>query len=233
MRALLRLIPYLLVLISGACPLSDPLIGSVSNLPNYSTSFPATENPISQGGRWTNGGTTGLDWQNARTLTGTPNRMFGTGTSTDYNDNIAILSGFPANQSVQFTVYYAPSYTPPGSHEIELLLRFTITAHSASGYEVDFRFDGTGVQIMRWDGTLSNVNPLSGQTGTGLASLATGDILKATMVGTTITVYKNGSAIWSASDGTYTSGNPGVGFYINPGGTPENFCISQFTAAGL
>jgi hypothetical protein len=203
-----------------------------SSLPSYSTSFPATENPISEGGRWTNGGTTGLDWQNARTTTGTPNLMYGAGTSSDYNDCIAVLSGFPANQSAQATVYYASGYTAPDSHEIELLLRFQITAHNARGYEIDIRFDGTGVQVVRWDGTYSNLTVLS-SSGTGLSSLATGDILKATMVGSTINIYKNGSLVQTATDATYTDGNPGMGFFIRPGGTPEDFCISQYTAAGL
>ena len=31
---------------------------------SYSTTFPLTENPISEGGSWTNGGATGLGWAN-------------------------------------------------------------------------------------------------------------------------------------------------------------------------
>jgi hypothetical protein len=34
---------------------------------SYSTTFPLTENPISEGGSWTNGGATGLDWANVQT----------------------------------------------------------------------------------------------------------------------------------------------------------------------
>src|SRR5215813_11451279 len=43
---------------------------------SYSTTFPLTENPISEGGSWTNGGATGLDWANVQT---TPGLSFGTG----------------------------------------------------------------------------------------------------------------------------------------------------------
>ena len=32
----------------------------------YTTNFPLTENPISEGGKWTNGQTVGLDWANMR-----------------------------------------------------------------------------------------------------------------------------------------------------------------------
>ena len=41
----------------------------------YSTNFPSTENPISESGRWINGGSTGLKWANVRT---TPGLAFGT-----------------------------------------------------------------------------------------------------------------------------------------------------------
>jgi hypothetical protein len=35
----------------------------------YATSFSLTENPISEGGKWINGGVTGLDWGNVQTCT--------------------------------------------------------------------------------------------------------------------------------------------------------------------
>lgn len=222
----------ILLAIRFACALGDPLIGSLPSLPTYTTNFSATENPLSEGGRWTNGGTVGLDWQNAQSTTGSPNKGYGTGFSTNATDNIAILSGYPANQSAQITVYYAPGYTAPGSHEIELLLRFQITAHNASGYETTFRFDGTGVQIVRWNGAVDDYTVLS-STGTGISSLATGDVLKATMIGTTINVYKNGTLVQTVTDATFATGNPGIGFFVNPGGTLDGYCISQFTAAGL
>jgi len=38
--------------------------------PPYITSFPLTENPISEGGKWINGLTTGLDWSDVRTVSG-------------------------------------------------------------------------------------------------------------------------------------------------------------------
>lgn len=200
---------------------------------SYSTSFSATENPISEGGRWTNGGDTGSDWQNVRTTTGSPNKAYGTGDSPGGStDNIAILSGFPANQSAQATVFIGSGYTPGSTHEVELLLRFQITANSARGYEVDFSFGGSLVQIIRWDGTIEDFHPL-GNTPTDPGGLASGDVLNATMVGNLITVYKNGSSISTVTDNTFADGNPGMGFFMRPGGTLENFCFSQFTATGL
>src|SRR5262245_4434564 len=43
---------------------------------SYSTTFPLTEDPISEGGSWTNGGATGLGWANVQT---TPGLSIGTG----------------------------------------------------------------------------------------------------------------------------------------------------------
>ena len=33
----------------------------------YSTTFPATEDPLSDGGQWIDGGTTGVDWHDVQT----------------------------------------------------------------------------------------------------------------------------------------------------------------------
>src|SRR5215467_16221110 len=70
----------------------------------YTTSFPLTENPISEGGLWTNGKTAGLDWSDVRT---TPGLAFGTETgATDFNDSIATLAGsWNADQSATATVH--------------------------------------------------------------------------------------------------------------------------------
>jgi hypothetical protein len=41
----------------------------------YTTNFPLTENPISEGGRWINGGAVGLDWTNVSTKAGLVRRL--------------------------------------------------------------------------------------------------------------------------------------------------------------
>ena len=58
----------------------------------YHSNFPKTENPISEGGNWINGGTTGLDWGNVLT---TPGKVFGDQTpgTPPYKDPTAILTG--------------------------------------------------------------------------------------------------------------------------------------------
>src|SRR5437879_2900763 len=98
----------ILLLVAAACGLVSFLVISSSLLPrevaeipstwfersaqasnSYSTNFPLTENPISEGGRWLNGGTVGLDWTNFRT---TSNKAYGLEVGTNgYDDSTAIL----------------------------------------------------------------------------------------------------------------------------------------------
>src|SRR5208337_935597 len=84
---------------------SDSLTVTATSGNSYTTNFPLTENPISEGGRWINGGTVGLDWTNVRT---TPGLAFGTelSTSTNDDDSAAVLSGtWGPNQTVTAAVH--------------------------------------------------------------------------------------------------------------------------------
>src|SRR4051794_2598221 len=69
----------------------------------YTTNFPLTENPISEGAQWTTGLATGLDWANVRT---TPGLAFGTQSgSGGFNDSLAVLKGaWTPDQSATATV---------------------------------------------------------------------------------------------------------------------------------
>ena len=44
--------------------------------------------------------------------------------------------------------------------------------------------------------------------------LRDGDVVKATIVGSTITAYINGTPVVQGTDSTYGSGSPGIGFYL-------------------
>ena len=197
----------------------------------YSTTFSMTQNPISENGYWINGKTTGLDWANVQT---TPGLAFGSAisTSTPYNDPTAVLAGsWSSNQKVQ-AVVRTVNQNSSIFEEVELRLRTTITAHSITGYEFNFRAtaDGTQyVQIVRWNGPFGNFTALDSRSGPGLHN---GDIVSATAVGTTLTAFINGVQIVQVTDSTFTYGNPGLGFY-NQGGTLANnsdFGFTSFTA---
>jgi len=178
----------------------------------YSTNFPATENPISEGGKWINGGLVGLDWTNVRTNAGL---AFGTESgSNGYDDSTAVLAGnWGPDQTAQATVH---TINPNSNifEEVELRLRTTIVAHSITGYEINFRCTSDGsqyVQIVRWNGPLGSFTYVSTTTGPGLHD---GDVVKATITGSTITAYVNGTSVLQGTDGTYSSGSPGTGFFL-------------------
>jgi hypothetical protein len=198
---------------------------------SYSTNFAATENPISEGGVWTDGGAVGLDWTNVRT---TPGLAFATQTihsPPPYDDSIACLSGFSANQWCQGTLHNASAH----SREVELLLRATITAHSAVLYEIDIT-QSNGLDIARWNGAQNNYTILA-QGITGNVSTADGAVWYAQIVGNTITVKCNGVQVAQITDSNISSGNPGMGFYgdLNAGNPTSNdsFGWSSFSAGQL
>ena len=194
----------------------------------YTTNFSGTENPISEGGVWTNGGDVGLDWQNIEKDQGL---AFGTGFSPGYNDCIAHLQCFSPNHYAQATLHVQSGYTPPDSHEVELLVRFKITANSARGYEINNGWNGAYSQIVRWNGALNDFTYLN-TTGPGFGALVSGDVIRAEAVGDTITVFKNGNQVMQATDSTWSDGNPGMGFFIRPGNgaVPKNYGFSSYEA---
>ena len=194
----------------------------------YTTNFPLTENPISEGGRWINGGVTGLDWANVQTTGGFAG---GVGpASAAYADPSAVLAGnWGPNQTLTGTVYSVGA-SDSYYQEVELRLRTTISAHSITGYEVNFRTPNNGsayVYIVRWNGAVGNFTNLAWATGTGVSN---GDVVKATIVGNTISAYINGTLMVTATDSTYATGNPGIGFDYGCANTYSAFGFTSFTA---
>jgi len=224
-------IVLLLMNLLTACGQSGSAPSGSSTPGNYTTSFPLTENPISEQGEWINGGTVGLDWTNVQT---TPGLAFGTESgSVNYDDATAVLTGaWASDQTAQATVYTV-NQNSNIFEEVELRLRTTITAGSIAGYEFNFRCTADAsqyVQIVRWDGPLGSFTLLDSTAGPGLHN---GDVVKATAVGSTLTTYINGTAIFSVTDSTYTGGSPGIGFY-NQNGTVSNdgdYGFTNFTAS--
>jgi hypothetical protein len=199
---------------------------------NYSTTFPLTENPISENENWINGKDVGLDWCNVATSSGL---AFGTqsGSSYAYDDSTAVLSGtWGPNQTVQATVVSGNQNTN-AVEEVELRLRTTITPHSITGYELDFRNASPGgyVAIVRWNGPLNSFTTLA-EGNNAYHGIQNGDILKATIVDSVITVYVNNVLVCQATDSTYKNGSPGVGFWLSqgPASLNANYGFSSFSA---
>lgn len=202
-----------------------------SKHPNsYTTNFSNTENPISEGGKWTNGKADGVDWFDVET---TPGKAFGNQTTGEYTDPTAILKGnWGPDQTVTAKVF-CTNLTSNYYQEVEIRLRSTITAHSCTGYEVFWRCltdSNAYTHIARWNGPVRDFTYLDNKhSGVGYG-VANGDTVSASIVGNLISVYRNGSLLFTVTDSTYKTGNPGMGFNFGVGTTNADFGFTSYTA---
>lgn len=187
----------------------------------YSTQFPNAEDPLSENGRWINGKTTGLDWQDIRTMPGIA--TFSQPNLDSFDDSTAVLAGaWGPNQYVR-TVVRIPTIDPVFPQEIEIRLRSALAPHSCTGYEVL-----GGTQIVRWNGPLGDFTVLNDEG--PYAQLRDGDVFEANIVGNVITVLVNNVQVNRAVDSVFTTGSPGMGFFTrNP--SPAQFGLSSFMAS--
>ena len=211
---------------------------------SYATSFPLNEAVMSESGLWINGLAQGLVWQDCATNGGLCKGTGHTSVPPPFDDCTAILRGtWGPNQTVQATVSTTNQQSGSIFEEVELRLRSVVTANVNTGYEITFRCTSTGyVQINRWNGALNDFTQLT-NTDPG-PGIATGDVLKATIIGSQIKIYRAPAASPTAfvQIGTtydtvgdlirWDTGNPGVGFYLE-GTTNTHYADygwTQFTA---
>jgi hypothetical protein len=212
-------------------------------LHTYKTTFPLSENPLSESGKWIEGHTAGASlWGNVQTTSGF---AYGVDEPTKYGDPTAILTGaWEPEQAVMATVKIHKTPRHGCCHEVELRLRTTISSNSITGYEAycSVMPDMQYCHIARWNGP--NGSYWNFETGSRTTFLADGDVIQATATGanpTVITLYKNGTRILQATDtgaagggfgayGPWTSGNPGIGFYDDHDSDWKDFGISSFSA---
>lgn len=224
---------------TGIANSSPATVGPAATHGPYSTNFPRTENPISEGGEWLNGQKDGLDWTNVRT---TPGFAFGTEIGGHrpaphkYDDSTALLKGrWGPNQTVQATVRSVnPNRDGKVWEEVELRLRSSISPHHCTGYEVMFRCSKTPAaycNIARWEGPLGKFTMLKETRGSKYG-VKNGDVVKASMFGNVLTVDINGVRMVQITDDKYTSGNPGLGFYLEGAtGMMGDYGFSSFLAS--
>ena len=219
--------------------------GSLSYTTNFS-SPPAPESPISEQGHWVNGKANALDWNNVRTTSGF---AFGTQTGSDgFSDSTALLTGtWGADQFAQAKVHIVAQDPGVVAEESEIRLRSGMSTTPCpgqtsggcnTGYEINFSAvtGNNYVQIVRWNGPLGSFNLLNSRT----QPVQDGDVVKATIVGNTITAFINGAQVLQVTDATYNAAycsthtcNPGIGFYLQNGsgaGNNAHFGFSSFTA---
>jgi len=230
------------------------------------------EKPISQGGIWLNGQTDGTKWSDVWAGLG---RAYGAPTNTKfscgndpgrYADPSAILSGgwqpdgqghsfWNPNQTVTATAFCGSNVGSVPYPEVELRLHFQLSNGLAQGYEITWRcstagnLGGSYVGVARWNGALCDYTSLPFTAGpsviNGGQGVLDGDTVTAQIVGSTITLYKNGQKQAVVSDpsppnASFGFGNPGLGFnYIanDTGGATsglnDQFGFTSFVARDL
>src|SRR5262249_19522817 len=119
--------------------------------------------------------------------------------------------------------------------EVELLLRFSIAANDAHGYEILWGLTGY-IAIVRWEGPLGYYTPLF-DPGEG-PTPRDGDVMRAEISGNVVTVTINGQTmatvdVSTVGDPIWTTGQPGIGFWPGDGAVPENYCWKTFEAGAL
>jgi len=198
----------------------------------YTTSFPITENPISDRGKWVNGKDVGIDWANIATI---PGLAYGTESGgRGYDDSTALLTGtWGSDQMAEATVHTA-NQNDNIYEEVELRLRSSVSGHRLTGYEINFRCSKTAkayTQIVRWGGRLGKFKILNGHDGANYGVVA-GDVVKATIIGNVITAYINGVQVLQATDDVYATGSPGMGFFLQGGtGVNKDYGFTNFKAS--
>lgn len=213
----------------------------------FNTNFPNTENPMSQGGIWTQGGDVGGLWKNIRTNGGTPGIAYGASINAltgAYDDCIATLQGRynPQKHWALINVKLDVAYVPPSSNEIECLVGFTISASNAKGYEIDIA-NGGAIQPVRWNGAsgdfdVAAVTTVSGSTFTVTDGDFVAVFFDSTSGTPTFYLYKNQLVTPNyichdaTGAGAILTGSPGLGFWNRDGTGIDltKYCINGFQA---
>jgi hypothetical protein len=224
---------------------------------SYSTTFSLTENPISEGGKWTH---LNPYFNTVQTASG---NVYGNHPQFAnpglYEDSYAILTGagtFNPNQRVEATVRKG---TTGGYMEIELWLRASDSYNAGTGfgttrcYECFLHQNGEYAALAQWAGT--NLNSAAtiayfdvfdlGPGANNVQAPQDGDTFFAQIVGTTITcgiVHSGVTTIYYTQDVSaggrtvITSGNPGMGFDAGGSGgetAQSNFGFKDYAAYSL
>jgi hypothetical protein len=193
---------------------------------NFTTSFNLTEFPISEGGAWTKANNA---WLNVKTENGVAHAG---GYNFNYDDSYAYLKQpFGPDQTVEAVLdVSAAAFDRNQTHEALLLVRMSDDSQNARGYECLFNYDG-GFALMKWTGPPGGWQHISLTYSSYLGrDLVTGDVLKCSVIGSTITGYINNVMMIQAVDNTFASGQPGIGFFVRPGGDVRHLNFTSVTA---
>jgi hypothetical protein len=221
------------VSVSGGSTASTPCGTNVSGQ-SYSTNFAGTENPLSEGGVWINGSITGYRSDCASQ----PGRGYGTQvpiTPPPYSDSWAILNlPFSPDVYSKAVVYVDPSIS--GEHELELLLRASMSSGRSYGYAFDWVYNSGNIYMGTADGADGAFSQWGAPFPVAFRTPRNGDVIEFQLKGWIATCWINGSQIFqhdvSKHSITYSSGRPGIAFYSDRSyGTPTSgntLCYSHY-----
>lgn len=215
-------------------------------LSSFSTTFPSSENPISQGGAFTVGTEQGGVGASGPASTGGSPGLCYASAGDGYDYAATIQGQFSTTKHyAEITIHRVGGYTAPDAQEVEILVGATLGSGVASAYELDLWFGGGHLQTVRW-------NPTPGDYDTGavtivsgswdVSSLSDGDVVRAEFDSTSgspvITVKLNGvtKVVYTdTTSGKLTSGSPGFGFFARTGSgfDATGYCIKGFAAGSL
>ena len=215
---------------------------------SYTTTFSATENPLSEGGNWasvfqrTNFQSTGGYAVGKQTGANPPGGV--------YDDSIMCMS-FGTWTDTEIVLIIGKTGSVASFCEIEAIIR--CNAATGQYYEVNLAWDGAYCNAYLAEGgvALANFTPLATETGGVQYSVAggvhDGDWFRVRMVGDTITaeISYNAGGAWTliatwtdtsnAGHAAYASGRPGIGAFISDtgAGPMANYKINSFSAVAI
>lgn len=197
----------------------NSLIGAIPifQTGTYSTNFLATENPISEAGLWTNGSVAA--WNDMQT---TPNKCFGTQfIPSGFADNCAFLTGVAGlgnDYFIEGVVFRQAGYAPTTTHELELLIRGTVTPGAPGDIKtIEILMDtSNSSDLVSWNGP-----PSSFTTGLGTGSIGAfvdGTVIRVEVIGLNLVVKKDGvSVMVNTNPLPFATGVPGVATFTRGG----------------
>lgn len=215
-----------------------PKPGRVGSFPTYSTTFPLTENPISESGVWLQHDTS--DQTVVKTLNGNAYGTQSGGPRAPYDDSAAHMAGFGNDYEVE-GILALPGGLDSTIREVELLLRWstdnlevirnpTFGPTHSNGYEINMNHLGAYLDLGRFKGALL-AEVLN------FATPVDGDKYRARIEKQRIRVWFNDVLQIDFTDNDaalkITSGDPGIGFFVNPGVSNTDFGFSSVTIRSL
>ncbi len=200
----------------------------------YSTPFATAEEPLSEGGEWHHLDATLTP---CKTVGGV---AFGTQSgSGTYDDSNVYLTGFGNDYEVEGTVWVNPSLSGGANREVEILLRWSDNgplrstpygSTHANGYEINWSHLGAYLILGRFKGDEVTRAPSP-------AAPHSGDKLRARIEGQRIRVWINDVIQIDHTDNDaalgITTGNPGIGFYVDANTPNSDFGFDAVTVRAL